>query len=164
MKRSEYLDLKKKIEARYKRDMEALERVWAIVNEYSDSAPTSKAVNEIVEQTASDSKEKPENHRPEQNGLVERFSLRREIENILSEFDVHEAITQGEVRQRLEARFPGHEAFMHSASVSSALRHIAQAGDLVLVSKGTGSEPNRYRLPEHNTNNRDQEELGELRE
>lgn len=159
MKRAEYLRLKDKIEARYKRDMEALERVWAIANEGSQSTLTSETVHEIVEQASPASEEEPAAAQNGHGGPAKRFSLRREIEKMLPEFGPGQDITQGEVRHRLERRFPDHGDFFHSASVSSALRRIAQSGDLVLVSTGSGNEPNRYRKPgDENARGEEQEE------
>lgn len=87
----------------------------------------------------------------EQTGsATERFSVRREIEKMISELEPEQEITQGEIRDELERRFPEHKASLRPATVSSALRRIANSDDgtLVLVSKGSGSEPNRYRKRE----------------
>lgn len=180
----QYLDeLEKKIEARYQRekaryefDKQALARMRAIDSEGVETTLT-EAVHEIAERTdLGSTEEKPEvvtspqeKGEPdvassERNGAVERFSLRREIEKIILESGTQGDITQGEVRKQLEKQFPEHHDFMRPASVSSTLRRLANAGNLVLVSKGTGSEPNIYRLPEHVNNDNGQEELGELRE
>lgn len=157
MNRNDYLELRAKIEARCKKDIEALDRVWAIANEDNESALTPEAVHEIVEQVNRSPEEQPSTLAPSegspavqsgQNGALRRWSLRKEIEKMLPEFGADEDITSGNVRRTLAERFPGHTAFMQPASVSSALRRIAQSGDLVLVSTGTGSEPNRYRRPE----------------
>lgn len=100
-----------------------------------------------------------------QNGIgTERFSVRREIEKLLSEFPADRDVIQGEIRLELEKRFPQYEDLLKAATVSSILRRLANAGDLVLVSKGSGSEPNRYRLTEQTSVNEDQEESSELRE
>lgn len=148
MNRRLYSELKKKIESRYKKDLEALERVWTIANEDSESALTPKAVDEIIDQAESTSKEQSSVLQNGHDGPVKRFSLRREIERMITEFGPDEDITQGDIRHKLEHQFPDHSDFFQSASVSSALRRIAQSGDLVLISTGTGSEPNRYRKPE----------------
>jgi len=159
MRRAEYQQLKAKIEARYRRDIEALERVWIIANEYGDSRPSPETIREVVEQAATPPGGEPEAKPNEQNGEIKRFSLRREIENMLPEFGPDEDITSGNVKRTLMERFPGHDAFMHSASVSSALRRIAQSGDLVLVSTGKGSEPNRYRKPGDENTSKQEETL-----
>lgn len=156
MEIEEFLKLKGKIESSYKRDMEALQRVWAIANEDNEPALTSETVHEIVEQVDRSPEEQlsalaPSEGSPavqSENGALKRWSLRKEIERLLPEFGADEDITSGKVKRTLMERFPDHTAFMHSASVSSALRRIAQSGKLVLVSTGIGSEPNRYRKPE----------------
>ena len=184
MDTAQYLDeLEKKIEARYQKeksryefDKEALARMRAIDREGGETTLT-EAVHQIAERTdPTTTEEKPKVVVPprekepsvstpsERNGTVERFSLRREIEKMIPELGAQGDITQGEVRKRLEKQFPDHHDFMRAASVSSTLRRLANAGDLVLVSKGTGSEPNIYRLPEHVSSGGGQEELGELRE
>lgn len=184
MNSAQYLDeLEKKIEvryqrerARYERDMEALARVRAIDSEGAETT-LAEAVHEIAERTDLGSTEKkpevatsPQEKESsvvapsERNGAVERFSLRREIEKIIPELGIQGDITQGAVRQRLERLFPDHHDLMRAASVSSTLRRLADAGNLVLVSKGTGSEPNIYRLPEYVDNGNGQEELGQVRE
>jgi hypothetical protein len=165
MRREEYLELREKIEARYKRDIEALERVWIIANEHSESKASPETIREVVEQAATTPEQESETASNDQNREVRRFSLRREIEALLPEFAPDEDITQGEVRRRLGQRFPGYEDFMKSASVSSALRRIAQSDDLVLVSVGSGSEPNRYRRSSgiENANERDDREETLLR-
>ena len=155
--------------------MEALARMRAIDREGDETALT-EAVHKIAERTDLDAteetaeittpakeEEKPVIAPSEQNGAVERFSLRREIEKIIPELGAQGDITQGAVRQSLEKRFPDHHDLMSAASVSSTLRRLANAGDLVLISKGTGSEPNIYRLPEYANNGNGQKELGELK-
>ena len=77
------------------------------------------------------------------NGL----SPRREIEKILVGFEPGREVTQGEIREELKRRYPEHEDSFRPASVSSALRRVVEAGALVCVSKGVGSEPNVYRKP-----------------
>lgn len=94
---------------------------------------------------------------------TEGFSVRHEIETLLSEFQPDQDVTQGEIRRELERRFPEHKASLQASTISSALRRIAKAGDLVKVYEGTGSEPNIYRLPDHDDIN-NQKELSELRE
>lgn len=146
--------------------MEALERVWALANEDEESALTSETVHEIVEQVDRSPEEQPRTLAPSegspavqsQNGELRRWSLRKEIEKMLPEFGADEDITSGNVRRTLEERFPGHKAFLHSASVSSALRRMAQAGDLVRVSTGAGNEPHRYRKPEGGDAREEQQE------
>lgn len=184
MDTAQYLgELERKIETRYQRekvryerDMEALARMRAIDREGHGST-LAEAVHKVAERTDLGStkgklevtKSLQENEKPPitssgQNGAVEKFSLRREIEKVLPELGAHGDITQGAVRQKLEGQFPHYHDFMRPASVSSTLRRLASAGDLLLVSKGTGSEPNIYRLPEYVDNDEGQEELGELRE
>ena len=180
---AQYLDeLERKIEARYQSekaryefDKEALVRVRAIDSEDNGTTFT-EVVHEIAERTdlgeserkpkavtPTQEKEKPAIALSERNGTVERFSLRREIEKIIPELGTQGDITQGAVRQSLENRFPDHRDLMRAASVSSTLRRLVDAGDLVLVYRGTGSEPNIYQLPEYVNSSR-QEELGQLKE
>ncbi len=172
MRSEKYLeDLEAKVQAKCERDLktirqarEALKQVRAIADEYGESADLSNIVSGIIGQTASRIEEErvPDSH--EQNGLEDRFSLRREIEAILPEFGAGNDVTQGGVREKLIERFPNHEASIQPASISSSLRRIASAGGLVLVSEGSGSQPNRYRLPEQASDSESQEELSELRE
>lgn len=106
-----------------------------------------------------------QNSSQNQNGTdTRKFSARREIEKLLPELDPEKDITQGEVRYELEERFPKHKDSLKAASISSALRRLVDAGKLILVSKGSGAEPNIYRLTEHINSGNGQEELGEVRE
>ncbi len=172
MRPEDYLeDLEAKVQAKCERDLktirqarEALGQVRAIAGEYGESADFSDIVSGIIGQTTSSITEERNLDAHGQNGLEERFSLRREIEAILPEFGAGNDITQGGVREKLMERFPNHEASMQPASISSSLRRIESAGGLVLFSKGSGSEPNRYRLPEQVSANGSQEELSEMRE
>lgn len=95
---------------------------------------------------------------------MKRFSARREIENLLPALGPERDIKQGEIRYELEERFPEHKDSLKAASIASALRRLVDAGKLVLVSKGSGSEPNIYRLSKHISKGNGQEELGELKE
>jgi hypothetical protein len=152
---------------KYKRDRRPYEQALkgvqlAIASEHEGSALTEDQVDDLslVDVTSNTAV-----HAGQQNDTrTRKFSLRREIEKILPEFEPGQDITQGKVRQRLEERFPEHIESLKPAAVYSALRRIARAGGLVLVSEGSGSTPNRYRLPEHGEENRDQEELSALRE
>ncbi len=170
MRPEEYLeDLEAKVQAKCQRHLkiirqarEALGQVQAIADEYGESADLSDIVSGIIGQTASRVEEEQTSDSHEQNGLAKKFSLRREIEAILPEFGAGNDITQGDVREKLLERFPNHEASIQPASISSTLRRIESAGDLVFFSKGSGSEPNRYRLPEQASVNESQEELSEL--
>jgi hypothetical protein len=172
---SEHRREKEALDLKHKRKRERLEQaqkwvqqVKVIASENEDSALT-EAIREgvgrvddlsLVEVTSNTAV-----HTGQQNSTrTGRFSLRREIEKLLPEFEPGQDITQGEVRQRLEVRFPEHTAYLRPATVSSALRRIAKAGSLVQVSEGSGSTPNRYRLPEHSEDNTNQEELSALRE
>lgn len=95
---------------------------------------------------------------------IGRFSARREIENLLAETESTDDVMQGEITRRLQERFPQHADSIRAATVSSALRRLANAGRLILVSSGSGSEPNRYRIPTDENREESQEELSELRE
>ncbi|MBA2440917.1 MAG: hypothetical protein H0V53_00710 [Rubrobacter sp.] len=95
---------------------------------------------------------------------VERFSVRREIENLLADIEPSCDVTQGEITRKLQERFPQHEGSIKAATVSSVLRRLKESGKLVLVSSGSGSEPNRYRMQTYESENGSQEELSELRE
>lgn len=170
MRPEKYLeDLEAKVQAKCQKDLkiirqarETLGQLRAIADEYGDSADFSDIVSEIIGKTASRVEEEQTSGSHEQNGLVEKFSLRREIEAILPEFGAGNDITQGGVREKLLERFPNHEASIQPASISSSLRRIESNGGLVLFSRGSGSEPNRYRLPEPASVNESQEELSEL--
>jgi len=98
-------------------------------------------------------------HKPEK-----KFSIRHEIENLFPELDPSRDVLQGEITHTLRERFPQHKDSIKAATVSSALRRIANAGGLVHISKGKGSEPNRYRLPGSESSKESQEELSELKE
>ncbi len=93
-----------------------------------------------------------------------KFSIRREVENLLPELEPNHDVVQGEIKRILQNRFPQHEDSIKAASVASTLRRLASAGVLVRVSEGSGSEPNRYRVPAQETEAENQEELSELRE
>lgn len=93
-----------------------------------------------------------------------KFSIRLEVENLLSELEPNHDVIQGEITRTLQNRFPQHEDSIKAATVSSVLRRLANAGVLVRVSEGSGSEPNRYRVPAQETEVENQEELSELRE
>jgi hypothetical protein len=167
---SEYRRDKEARELKYKRDKRTLEQALrgvqqAVTSENEDSAPTA-AIHEGVDRVDAGQDEEGISPTPGKQDATKTsgFSLRREIEKLLLEFGPGQDITQGKVRQRLEERFPEHKESLRPAAVYSGLRRIAKAGGLVLVSEGSGSTPNRYRLPEHGEDNRSQEELSALRE
>lgn len=169
------------LERRYKDEKEplqqALKGVQVALGTHSESDTTSGNTREKEDQTGSslpvgessavvsfNGAKSPRVSAPSEQAdtVAEQFSTRREIEKLLSEFATDQDVIQGEIRHELEKRFPQHKDLFKAATVSSILRRLASAGSLVLVSKGAGSEPNIYRLPDRS--NGSQDELSELRE
>ncbi len=172
------------VDSEHEREKEALERSYERRKESLQNrlAPLKAARAAFLEneQPESDPGERPERTGPMSpdgaepyalpdegdsvglNGNAEsRLSIRREIENLLPEMNPSRDVVQGEVTRRLQDRFPQHKDSITAASVSSSLRRLENAGVLVLSSKGSGSEPNRYRLPGSEERNESQEELRE---
>ena len=138
---------------------EAISR--SVRNEVEVSPPNVQS-NPVVH--LNDVKAAPDSSSGQADAAMKRFSVRGEIERLLSELDPRKDIKQGEIRYELEKRFPEHGDSLKPASISSSLRRLVDAGKLVLVSKGSGSEPNIYRLPGYVNSGNGQEELGEVRE
>jgi len=154
MNLQEYENLKRQAREEYRRKLDAIEIVWAMSQDRSWRQPSlstaRQARNRMVHQSPSDSPEAQVPPETPSNGTIpgsyRRFSVIREIRDALP--DLGGDITQGQVRQKLAEKFPDQVARIQPASVSSALRRLLEAGELELVSEGSGSDPNVYRRVE----------------
>jgi hypothetical protein len=122
----EYQRLRDQIEDRYRRDLEALERVWQLAG--GGEAPTLSA-----DAPADQSGAARFDH-----GQVERL-VRVTVQKFGDEFTVHQV---REYIRRQRPEFAG----VPRASISSALRRLAASGRLIVVEQGVGKRPSRYRL------------------
>jgi hypothetical protein len=122
MRKSEYLRLKKQIEAEYRHKLESLETVWHMVSTNGSSA---------------DGDDGPKRR----NG-----GLNSAIKALLPALKLEATFNQPTVLELLKERSP--ELGATSASVSSALRRLEQDGLIGLVERGAGQRATTYSVLE----------------
>jgi CRP-like cAMP-binding protein len=125
----DYERLRKQIEDRYRRDIEALERVWEMAAAGS---------NGQKEPTNGRAPSGTQNHRIE--GLTD--AIRKVLITIDGTF------TLRDIMARLSATdsIIGESIKDKPASVSSALKRLESEGEISVVRKGTGKRPSEYRV------------------
>lgn len=160
MRRAEYDAIRRRIEARYRKEREALEIIWSLANE-GDEQPELSEPPRAEEPASPVPVENPAGSstggEPETNGEVGRDTLETfsespakraripvlpEVRNLIREIEGD--IKQNDIRRMLSQKFP--DEHVVASSVSGALKRLLDAGELELVSKGgAASEPYIYR-------------------
>lgn len=127
MTKRDYLRLRAQIEERYRGDLAALDRVWALAGggkEDGELAVGTSPVEEFVEG-------KP------RRGSVDKL-VRWAIEELSGEFGVQE------VQGYLSSKHPEQGRLIPRASISSALVRMSEQGLIAVVEKGLGRRPSVY--------------------
>jgi hypothetical protein len=129
LNRRDYDRLKKQIEDRYRRDIEALERVWEMANGGAG------AQRESPEGRAATS---TQHTRVE--GLTD--AIRKVLATITGTFTIRDIMARViEIDQAV-----GEAIQDKPASVSSALKRLESEGEISVVRKGSGKRPSEYRV------------------
>ena len=123
MKEPEYLRLKAKIEKEFKYKLDALETVWKM---------------------ASTNGHLPDSNRPKRRRRT--GGLNSAIKPLLPALKTVGTFSQPKVLEMLRSAQP--ELEVTAAAVSSALRRLAEDGDINLVEQGAGQRASTYRVLE----------------
>lgn len=155
MTEAEFSVLKARIEDRYRRDLEALERIRAISQEVSSpqstpspSGPTALTAS-IIPTSSVVRITHPDADRTGQNGEG-RGEGRMDVLSLVEQatMGVEGEFTSSNVAEEIVFHHPHLESTLKRSSVTSALNRLVDSDRLLLVSKGKGKRPSRYRCKE----------------
>lgn len=129
MNERDYIRLKKQINERYQRDLEALERVWQMAQES----------NGLVSISSSNRSYSSGDNVMRNEGLTE--AIRSALRTFDDPFTVHIVIN------RVSELFPdlAESVRQKPASVSSALKRLEKFREIEVIRVGSGKRPSEYR-------------------
>ena len=119
MHEREYLRMKRQIEADYRKKLDALELVWGMAGGSASSSPS----------TSSDELRRGDL----------REAIRSAVRDLTGEFRPEDVLDAIRADDELLA------ALIKPASLSSALKRLAEKGEIELIEAGSGKRPSRYR-------------------
>jgi hypothetical protein len=129
LNRRDYERLRKQIEDRYRRDIEALDRVWEMAN---GASGTQKEASEARASSSTQS--------PRVEGLTD--AIRKALATITGTFTLRDIMAKV-----MEVDPVVGEAIQDKpASVSSALKRLEGDDEISVVRKGSGKRPSEYRV------------------
>jgi hypothetical protein len=143
MNRAEYDLLRKRIEDTCRRDLEALERVWALAQdiELPQPEPPAARLPAALEPSpaAEKSPEKPQFPGPIRADVVKE--VRAAIPKLQSPFSVHD------VEQLILTQNPDLKETLKRSSITSALNRLVEGHEVALVRTGAGKRPSFFATP-----------------
>lgn len=144
MREKDYVRLKAKIDADYRKNLEALERIWSMAR---GTPPAGHATPGSA--TYSDTTEKvPPPATMEPAALSENKAaqgLAKCVRDFVS--TTSDSFTIVDVEKAVINHIPG----VRRVSISTALKRFERRGGVVIVEKGSGRRPSRYRRADATT-------------
>lgn len=138
MKEKDYLRLKAKIEADYRKNLEALERIWSMVRGVPPAGHTTPEPSTYS--TTAETESHPATMEP--SPAIETRAaqgLAKCVRDFVS--TKSDAFTIIDVEKDVISHIPG----VRRVSISTALKRLERRGGIIIVEKGSGRRPSRYR-------------------